>query len=212
VGGAQTGIAPANLLDVQTVEGDLYYWADRAFTAPLVITSDGNPATGVYQPWLVSVGELAFHRSLQTDTGSFVIQNVSGDSLARDFEKIATASALEGAFFVYRHWEASAEAAWIEFHGTLTVQQITPSEVHLKAAQLLSSSQADCPLEIYGENCQLIWGSIRCGSQQTTECQYSFQTCQVVERFMGVLNSYEKNYGTTDANVATKVINRRRQI
>jgi hypothetical protein len=211
-GGAQTGLAPCNLLDVLTVEGNLYYWADRAINAPAIITADGNPANQNYLPWLVSVGSWKFHRSMQTDTGSFVIQNVSGDSLQRDFEKIVTASAMEGAFFVYRHWDAGAAAAWIEVHGTLSVQEITDTEAQLKASQLLDSSQADTPLECYGENCQLLWGSKRCGSTQEVECQYSFQTCQVVERFMGVINSYEKNYGETLANVALTTINRRRQI
>lgn len=40
---------------------------------------------------------------MQTDTGSFIVQNVSGDTLARDFERIARRSAIEGALFVYRY-------------------------------------------------------------------------------------------------------------
>ena len=212
IGGARTGIAPANLLDVQTVEGDLHYWADRPVAAPYAITADGNSAIGTYLPWLLSVPSISFHRSLQTDTGTFVIQNISGDSLSRDFEKIARRSALEGSLFVYRMWQPGAEAAWLEVHGNLTVEGINPETVQLQGAQLLNPSQDDTPLEIYCETCQLEWASKRCGATGDTECKYSYKTCQVVERIMVVLNNYEKNYGTTTANVATKTINRRRKI
>lgn len=165
-----------------------------------------------YSPWLLDVPEFAFHRSLQTDTGSFVLQNLSGDTLSRDAEKILRASALEGALFVYRLWQADAEAAWLEVHGTLTVDPAGTSDLTLKGSQLINPSQDDTPLENYSETCQLDWAGKRCGSRQATECSYSFQTCQVVERIMVVLNNYEKNFGESTANTAQKVINRRRGI
>ena len=167
---------------------------------------------GPYIPWLVQVPSFTFHRSLVTDVGAFVIQNLSGDTLSRNFEKIARRSALEGAMFVYRLWQADAQAAWLEVHGTLSVQGIGVDTVKLKGSQLLNESQEDTPLEIYCETCQLQWGGRRCGSTESTECQYSFQTCQVVERPMLTLNNFEKNYGETAANTVLNVINRRRVI
>jgi hypothetical protein len=171
-------------------------------------------SSGPYIPWLLEVPKFSFHRSLVTDTGAFTLQNLSGDTLSRDFEKIARRSALEGAFFVYRCWQADAQAAWLEVHGTLTVPQdgIGIDTVKLKASQLINASQLDTPLEIYCETCQLQWGGPRCGSTQMTECEYSFQTCQVPERIMVALNSYEKNYGESQANTVLNVINRRRTI
>lgn len=165
-----------------------------------------------YSPWLLSVSQFSFHRSLQTDIGSFVVQNLSGDMLSRDVEKMLRASALEGAFFVYRLWQPDAQASWLEVHGTLTVDEIGMDTVQLKGSQLLNPSQDDTPLEIYCETCQLQWGGRRCGSTQATECSYSFQTCQVVERIMVTMNDYEKNYGEATANTASNVINRRRKI
>ena len=165
-----------------------------------------------YQPWLLSVPQFSFHRSLVTDSGSFVIQNVSGDSLSRDMEKLLRASTFEGALFVYRYWQPDAEAAWIEVHGTLTVDDDGTDTITLKGKQLLDAGQDDTPLEIYSETCQLQWGGPRCGATGTTECSYSYQTCQSLNRIMVVMNNYEKNYGTSDANTALNVINRRRVI
>jgi hypothetical protein len=171
--------------------------------------SNGNL---LYSPWLLSVPSFSFHRSLQTDSGSFVIQNVSGDSLSRDFEKLARVSALEGAMFIYRCWQPDAEAAWIEVHGTLTVGTVGVDTVQMKAKSLLDPAGLDTPHEIYCETCQLMWGGARCRSSETTECSYSFETCQVVQSPMMILNNYEKNYGEATANTAYNVINRRRKI
>ncbi len=166
----------------------------------------------IYLPWLLSVPSFAFHRSLQTDVGSFVVQNISGDTLSRDLEKQLRMDAFEGAFFVYRLWQPDAEAAWLEVHGTLTVEDVSVDTAQLKGMQLLNPAQDDTPLEIYCETCQLNWAGKRCGSTQPTECLYSYQSCQSLNRIMVVQNNYEKNYGETTANTALKVINRRRKI
>ena len=174
------------------------------------------PASGIppaeYLPWLMSVPQIAFHRSLQTDFGSFILQNVSGDTLSRDFEKLMRRATLEGAFFVYRLWQADAEASWLEVHGTLTVEDVDDNLVKLKGTQLISPAQDDTPMFQYSETCQLQWAGRRCGATGTTECQYSYATCQVPERIFVVLNDFEKNYGESIANIAIKPINRRRKI
>ena len=172
----------------------------------------GYRFAGPYRPWLVGVPQFSFHRSLQTDVGSFVIQNLSGDTLSRDFEKIARRSALEGAMFVFRCWQADAQAAWLEVHGTLTVDEIGVDTVKLKGAQLINPSQDDTPLEIYSETCQLQWGGVRCGATGDTECSYSYQSCQSLARIMVQMNNYETNYGQNVADTALNVINRRRTI
>jgi hypothetical protein len=188
------------------------------YTVPLTLPSGPPPppvgyqASAPYLPWLLQVPSFSFYRSLQTGTGSFVIQNVSGDTLSRDPEKLLRASAFEGAFFIYRLWQPDAEAAWIEVHGTLTVDDVGVDTLTFKAMNLLNPSQDDTPLEIYCETCQIQWAGPRCGSTQSTECSYSFQSCQVVERIMVAMNDYEKNYGEATANTALNVINRRRKI
>ncbi|MBW4049424.1 MAG: hypothetical protein HIU89_16340 [Proteobacteria bacterium] len=144
--------------------------------------------------------------------GQFVVQNVSGDSVSRDVERMLRASAMEGAYFIYRLWQPGAQAAWLEVHGTLTVADVGVDTMTLKGTQLLNPSQDDTPLEIYSETCQLVWGQARCGSTAPTECSYSYQTCTSLNRIMIVANDYEKNFGETTANTALNVINRRRKI
>jgi hypothetical protein len=141
-----------------------------------------------------------------------VIQNLSGDTLSRDFEKIARRSALEGAMFVYRLWQADAQEAWLEVHGTLSVDDIGVDTVTLKGSQLINPAQDDTPLEIYSETCQLQWGGVRCGATGSTECSYSYQSCQSLARIMVVMNNFETNYGENVADTALNAINRRRII
>ena len=169
------------------------------------------PGFGPYLPWIMSVPQLKFNRSLQTDFGKFVLQNLSGDTLSRDFEKIMRRSALEGAFFIYRLWQPDVRVSWIEMHGTFTVDDVGVDTVSLKGAQLLNPAQENTPLEIYSETCQLQWGGRRCGAGGATECQYSYQSCQVVERIMVALNDFEKNYGEATASLAVNPVNRRRK-
>jgi hypothetical protein len=207
--GAHTGIAPAHLLDVEDCNGNFYYWASRKMNAPCVLGLAG--ATVPYLPWILSVPEWKFYRSMQTDMGVIEMQNISGDTLQRDFEKIMRASALEGAMFVYREWHADAEEASKEIHGTLSVNDSDPEEVKLQCKQLLNPSSDTAPLYTYSEICQWRWGSAQCGSTQLTPCQQSYATCQVLERILVITNSYEKNFGEATANVATNVMNRIRQ-
>lgn len=208
--GTRTGVAPVCLLDIQTVDGNIYYVADRSISnIPAAITVDNEPALVEYLPWLMSAPTFRFYRSTQTDTGSILLQNLSGNSVSRDFERLARRSALEGAMFVFRWWNAGGEFAWREVHGTLTVAGVPKTSAQLNASQLIAGSD-DTPAEIYGENCQLVWGEKRCGATGDTECLYSYHTCQVPEHFMGVLNTYEKNFEETIAPVITQTVNRRR--
>jgi len=212
-----SGPGPTISVSVSFVGFAIYYRIPGAggySGSPVAWSSLTGPVS--HAPWLLSVPQISFHRSLQTDTGSFVVQNLSGDTLSRDVEKLLRASAFEGALFVYRLWQADAEAAWIEVHGTLSVDDVGVDTLTFKGTQLLNPSQDDTPLENYCETCQLQWGGIRCGANAAapgaTECSYSYQTCQVIERIMVVMNDYEKNYGETVANTALNVINRRRLI
>lgn len=208
---ARTGIAPAHLLDVQDPNGNCYYWGSRAISAPAAITANGIAATEAYLPWILSVPEWKFHRSMQTDMGTVLLQALSGDTLQRDFEKIVRKSALEGSLFVYRRWHADAEAASREVHGQLTVDDSDPETVSLSCRQLNNPSEDITPQYQLGEICQWRWSSVQCGSTQPTPCQQSFPTCQVLQRIFVVINNFEKNYGDATANIATIEMKRIRQ-
>ena len=74
------------------------------------------------------------------------------------------------------------------------------------------SGQDDVPGNIISETCQLVWGERRCGATGQQECLYSFRTCQVPERFMGILTTFEKNYGEAIPDMPAQPVNRRRTI
>jgi len=207
VGGARTGLPPVHLLDVQTLNGNQYFWSDRKIGVVSALTA----VVVSYLDWLLSAGPFTFNRSMAADSGSFRVQNVSGTTLARDLEVALTASAIEGAMFIYRYWQADAQAAWMQTSGTLTFSGGTPSDATFKTKPLSTPAQKDAPVEQYSETCQLQWAGPRCGSTQPTECQYSFQTCQVIERPMIVLNSFEQNYGEAVSNLVSPVLNRTRR-
>lgn len=206
----RTGVAPVCLLDIQTMDGDIYYVADRAVSfIPAAITPDGGRLLVQYQPWIVTAPNFKFYRSTQTDTGTIQLQNVSGDTVNRDFSRLARHIALEGAIFVFRWWQAGGEFAWREVHGMLSVVNVSSTSAQLAASQTLTGND-DTPAGFYGENCQLVWGEKRCGATGETECMYSYRTCQVPERYMGVLNTYEKTYDESVAPIITQTVNRRR--
>ncbi len=205
----RSGIAPSLLLDVQTAAGDLYYWADRKVTAVPVLAAT-MPATDVvsYVPWLLGKGKLSVNRSLQTDTGSITVQNLGGNSFERDFARIMRRSTLEGALFVLRYFDVAAGFAWVEQHGTLTVGD-TGNTATLQLQQLLSGSD-DTPEQNVSETCQIVWGEKRCGATGTTECLYTYASCQVPEHFVGIQTAYETNNPATAAELPTQVTNRKR--
>ena len=170
----------------------------------------GLPPTGIYEPWILTIPPLTFHRSSVTDVGSFILQNLSGDTVSRDFEKILRRSALEGAYFIYRCWQPDAQASWIQVDGTLTVEDVGVDTLTLKGAPVINPAQEDTAAMQFSETCQWRWSSPQCGATGDTECGYSYQTCQVPDRILVVLNDYEKNYGEAHANVPTQTINRAR--
>jgi hypothetical protein len=212
VGGARSGIAPVNLLDVEDANGNLYFWSDRGAATGSEWISALTGEAETYLPWLLSCGPFTYNRSLVTDLGSFTIQNLSGNTLARDVETLLRATTLEGATFLYRCWQAGAQAAWIYAVGTLSFESGTDDTARFKAKPFGDPAQEDTPVFQYCETCQLNWAGARCGSTQATECEYSFQSCQVIERPMLVLNSFEKNYGETQSNVPLLNINRSRRV
>jgi hypothetical protein len=208
VGGSREGIAPVHLLDVQDINGNNYFWSDRKGQFPSAMIA----GVQTYLPWVLAAGPFSFNRSLATNLGSFKLQNISGNTMARDMETQLRASAIEGAAFVYRLWQGNAQASWITVMGSLTFDDGTDDTATFKTKPFSNPAEEDTPAEVYCETCQLNWGGPRCGSTESDECLYSFQSCQVVERIMVALNDYEKNYGETTANSPMTVINRSRRI
>jgi hypothetical protein len=205
-GYAQGGVAPSLLLDVQTPAGTNFFWSDRNLKGiPSVITG----AAANYQAWLLGAGTLNFYPSLQTDTFTLTLQNLSGDVLQSDFERITAKSTLEGSLFVFRYYQVDLGWPWIEMHGTLSVGSTNRQTVTLNGSDIFGG-QDDTPEQQTSESCQLIWGETRCGAQGTQECLYTRSSCQVPEHFVGIDTSFETGMEQSTAAVLTQQINRRR--
>lgn len=209
---ARTGVAPALLLDIQTPSGDLHYFSDRALSnvqcAIGAAGLPGNPELVSYLPWLMGEASLRFYRSLQTDTASVTLQNVSGDVLTRDFERIARRSVLEGSLYVLRYYAVDIGWSLFEMHGTISLGE-QGNTVQLNLTQLLAGSD-DTPAQQVSETCQLVWGQARCGAVGNVECLYTYQSCQVTNHFTGIQTAFEINNPESVAALATTTINRAR--
>jgi hypothetical protein len=212
---ATANVAPALLLDVLTPAGDVHYWSDRRLVGAQCAIGEGGglPYDNElvdYQPWLMSAGTLKFYRSMQTDTGNASLQNISGDVLFRDFERIASKYVLEGSLYVLRYYSVDMQWAWIEQHGTLSCGE-AGATVPLSLVQLFAG-QDDTPEQQVSETCQLNWAEKRCGATGDTEYLYTFQSCQVVERFTGIQTAFEINNPEAAAALALVTINRTRAV
>ncbi len=204
----------AHLFDIQTVDGDLYYWSDRPLSEiPAAITADNEPANVAYTAWITQPPTFTRNRTLASDTGSFQVANVFGDTLATQLERTLRKSAFEGAMFVYRWWAVAAEMADLEVHGTLTVGGVKKPNVTISAVSSFDGSNRNAPEWQFSESCQLTWGLKRCGSTQPTECLYSLQSCQVIERIVSISSTYyDKNMADAVSAVQSVQVNRRRGV
>lgn len=200
------GVAPALVLDIEDAQGNTYFWADRPLNNIPAVITDGDES---YLPWIVSVGTLHLYRSLQTDTLTLALQNLSGDVLQSDFEKIVRAETLDGALYVFRYYAADLAFAWIEMQGIIAIGNTPRATVTLNCTQLLQG-QDDTPSQQVSENCQLVWGQPRCGATGDTECLYTYQSCQVVERFVGIQSAFEINNPAVAAVLPATTFNRAR--
>ena len=134
-----------NLADVQTVENNFYYWADQAVSLVPAALVPGAAA----QVTLRTLAAHAAHPQAQPvpggQTGSLRLQNVSGFTVSRDFQQIVRASAMEGALCVYRYFNLAAGAADLEFHGRISVGEVSPIEASLTLSDIYDFAGNDAP-------------------------------------------------------------------
>lgn len=171
--------APLQLLDIQTVGGIVYYWSDFAGTYPSRI----GGSSVIYSAYLKICGPFRLSRSMRTDGGEIVVQNLSGNSLDRDVLGQMRAGEFEGALAIFRLWDLELGAAMWEFHGCLTSQEIDEIEARFSLKQLLDASTVDVPFETYNANCSWLYKSPPCGSTGTAEsCPHTIAACKDATR------------------------------
>lgn len=156
--GRRSGFAPINLLDIQTLSGTNYYWSDYQGSFPARITA-GNQQ---YKPWIKSCGPFKLSRSLITDGGTVILQNVSG-AITRELMKALNSDEFEGALCIYRWWVQDVEAPAWEFHCYVTAAYGDELQGTLQLLQLFDLSQQNA-LDVYSEQCTWRYKEERCGA------------------------------------------------
>jgi hypothetical protein len=220
------GVAPLGLLDLLTLDGYSYHFATRpipsavALGIPVPLTGGIPPWNAYlriaewddnYFPWLLTAGPFHLARSMVADTGSFVVQNVSGNSLQRDVGQMITAMAFEGARFIYREWNVDAAVVEFEMHGRLTVEAVTETEAEFASDQLFNPSDYQA-LETVSETCMWRYASAACGDATNNPCMNSWLTCRQPARFGGVVVTLININPGSSANVSARNVVRERQV
>ncbi len=224
---SMTGPAPICLLDVVRIDGTSFHWGNKEIdVAPVYpLTLPGTPPGwwgGLvnppadydthYFPWLLSATGFHHTRSMQSDTASIMIQDVSGNTLQRDMAGLIIASSFEGALFCFREWNPLAQQTEFEQHGRLTVLSSSELEVTFGANQLFNPNDYDGNPYAYSETCQWRYASPGCGDTTDNPCQQTYVTCRQPNRFFGVLNTVVFPPTPPTANVSTNQVEYRRVV
>jgi hypothetical protein len=157
-----------------------------------------------YLPWLKSVGPLTLSRDFTTDAGDLIFQNLSGNTIDRDFASSIKNHEFEGALAILRLWLPLFADSMLEFHGYLSEQKPTDEEVSFRLLQLADVAQFNVADDVVGELCTWRYKSAQCGSTgSAAACPKRFIDCKdatraAQERFNGVLSPAPSN---TVANV-----------
>jgi len=182
------GRVPIILADLLLGDGSYHYWATAAGNFPKAL---GAPGSAAYSPWIKSAGPFRLSRSLRSDAGDLVVQNLSGNTLQRDVAAAVQAREFIGALTVVRFWHPLIQEAEFEFHGFLTKPKVTPTEASFRILQLLDTNVEKVPSDSYSEQCTWRYKGKMCGSTgSATSCPKDFASCQdatraAVERFNG---------------------------
>ncbi len=172
------------LLEVQTVTGSRYFWSDQTIAGiPSVLT--GAPAS--FAGWIVGQPQFQLFGSIQTDTATIELQNVSGNTVERDAALALSSHEFIGAFIYFRLWDAAAEAATFIFMGTVSSAEIDDETLTLSINGFDNWSDTQAVTFNIDVACPLSFGSMQCGSVSPISCQQSYGTCSSIERFAGVV-------------------------
>jgi hypothetical protein len=224
-------VAPIHLLDVLALDGYSYHWTstavgvgNRLSAAALgitpLLTGEAPPWNAqlrienwddTYLPWLLRAGPFTLSRSMQADVGGFVLQNISGNTLQRDMQQMIKKATFEGAVFAYREWNLDAAKIEFEFHGQLSVLDVSQTHAEFAAEQSTNPSDYQA-VWLITESCPWRYASAACGDTTNNPCQHSFLTCRQPSRYGGIVQSLVNISQPGQASVSTRNVVRNRQI
>jgi hypothetical protein len=183
------GVLPIVLVDVVTYNGATYYWSDVPGTYPSRI-GGGNQA---YIARVKSAGPFRLFRSVRSDAGNLVIENVSGPGAQRNAAAAVASDEFEGAMCIVRYWSYRLQVVEYEFDGFLSEQPTDDDELQFRVLQLLDGSMIDVPENIYSENCTLKGARQDCNDAGVRR---DFGA-QVALTFLGTDRGYQVFFGET---------------
>jgi hypothetical protein len=224
---SHSGPAPICLLDVLTLDGTSYHWANKIIdTLPVLPpTLPGTPPAWLadqafqpanydthYYPWLLSAVGFHHSRSQQSDTATIQIQDVSGNTLQRDTAGIIVRTSFEGALYCFREWNPLVQQTKFQQNGRLTVLDTTEQQISFGANPCFNPNDYDGNPYDYSDTCQWRYGDRGCGDTSNNPCDNTYVTCRQQGRFFGVLNTVVFPQAPPPANVSTNQVVRNRLV
>lgn len=159
------GLTIIHLLDVLRADGSSYFWGSHEGVFPCGL--DGSNRT--YKPWLKEpYPEIELSRSMASDAGDLLLQNLSGNTIDRDVAALLKAREFDGAYFVYRHWAIPEDAAYFEMDGYLKDQSRDDEQASFRMNQLFSPAELSAYDGLQTRDCGWRYRSAQCGMRRGT--------------------------------------------
>lgn len=231
---AQGGSVPVSLLELQTISGQRYYFAENAIIAPSILSAfdwyhggslaphsivTGGPVppmstlaaeyTNVtFQDWLAVAPKFPETASLITSSSDCSVQNLSGNTVQRDGTRIFARQQLWGALFVYRLYNAAAEFALTTHIGNVSDIPSVGDTLDLTLRSWFNFSEIKAPeVSIDNNSCGNVFGSKQCGSTASFPCQNSYGSCTSLSRFKGIVTEWNNSAITQPIAIAQQAPN-----
>jgi hypothetical protein len=137
-----------------------HFWATHECNVVSILTG----AAQQFKPWIKSVGDFTFTRSLRADAGEFTIQNLSGNLIDREVAALIKAGEFTGAYCIYRRHYLPADQDAFEFHGFLSeLMDVNVEEVTFRLLQLFQPNELSAFDGRYTRPCRWRFQSAQCG-------------------------------------------------
>jgi phage-related protein len=180
------GFIPILLLDVQTLDGTIFYFSNGGGSYPSAFTG----ASVDYGVHVVGIDGFNSNRSMRTDGGSIILQNLSGNTIVRDVALAFDVREWEGALAVLRFWKLEMNAAAETWVGVLGEPQVDEAEVTIAMGGLMDPNTDTVPIFSMTEQCMWRYKSAQCGSVSgLATCNKDIPDCTArgaLERFSGI--------------------------
>jgi len=189
---AAGGVSPISLLEIYTVSGNIYLWAEKdVANMPSILSGTTNTFT--YAGRLQGGSKFNFYGSTQTDTASIAVENISGNTVERNSALALSENEFIGAFIFFWLWDPGAEVPLFTFMGNVSDVDLDDATMDLSIEGFGNWSAVNAPSYNIDVTCGLSFGSMQCGSTSSTPCDQTLGSCSSIERFQGVVIQWDSS-------------------